>query len=51
MGCEEPLIDDDDTLILSLSQVPLGFLPIRGSTSLFPNQSARYPRGIAEVTG
>ena len=32
-------------------QVSMGFLPIGGSTTLFPGKFVSYPRGIAQITG
>src|SRR6266702_8101226 len=37
--------------LMFLKQVSMGFLPIGGSAALFPDQSASYPRRIAQITG
>ena len=37
-------------LSYAVEQVSMGLLPIGGSATLFPEQSASYARGVAEVT-
>ena len=51
MACKGITDYHDYTAILRLKQVSMGFLPIGGSTPLFPVQSASYPQGIAKITG
>jgi hypothetical protein len=35
----------------TVKQVSMGFLPTGGSATLFPEQSASYPAGIAKIPG
>ncbi len=49
MGCKYP-IAMGTSFSLILSQVPMGFLPTRSSTTLFPAQPATYSSGTPRIS-